>query len=114
MIPMIPKFAPLAYQDIFAERERQEKLKAEGKFLFTCADEVDETVKLAVLAEEFGEVAKEVTELTIMYDKIIQGKITEDDINTQEIQNYKKLRTELIQVAAVCVAWVEAIDREQT
>ena len=97
--------------DIEVERIRQEKLKAEGKFLFTCADKIEDPIRLAILAEEFGEVAKEVTEGIIFYDKVLQGK-NKQTRNEFETANRKKIRTELIQVAAVCVAWAEALDRE--
>ena len=55
-------------------------------------DQVDNTDHLwtAILAEEFGEAAKEVLETGAMNGK---------------------LRYELIQCAAVCVAWIEALDR---
>lgn len=41
------------------ERFRQEQLKESGRFKFTCADkEISDFEKLAILAEEFGEVAE--------------------------------------------------------
>lgn len=71
------------------ERERQERLKAKGKFAHTCADvELSDDVCCRVLGEEFGEVCRA--------------------INDGDLAN---LREELIQVAAVAVAWVERIDR---
>lgn len=84
------------YQDILAERQRQDDLKAQGKFSATCADELPAFEKLAILAEEFGEVAKELCECN----------------NTGHALNSPHLRTELIQVAAVAIAWVEALDKE--
>ena len=77
-------------QDVLAEvgreRSRQEQLKAKGKFTYTCADaEMTDGQRLAVLVEEVGEVAR-------------------------AMNDGKGLREELIQVAAVAVAWVEAID----
>jgi hypothetical protein len=45
---------------VYAERVRQEQLKAEGRFPHTCADlEMDNGTRLAVLGEEFGEVCRE-------------------------------------------------------
>lgn len=77
-----------ALQDIVNERLRQERLKVLGKFLYTCADTgITDLGRLCVLAEEFGEVAKEVNE----------GSDPE------------LLKAELIQVAAVCVAWAETL-----
>jgi NTP pyrophosphatase (non-canonical NTP hydrolase) len=80
--------------DISAERERQTALKAMGKFEREV-HECSPTEALAVLAEEFGEVARVVAEM-------VAGK----PIDTGH------LREELIQVAAVCVSWVEGIDAQ--
>lgn len=85
--------------DITRERLRQEELVQRGKFKWTCADHRGsglEPEKLAVLAEEFGEVARLITETIIDPDR----------------RDIGKLRAELIQVAAVAVAWVESLDRE--
>lgn len=83
---------------IYIERARQERLRAEGKFPATCAtpDGLSPEGKLAVLAEEFGEVARHVTEQLI------------DPTRLEK----RKLRKELVEVAAVCVAWAEALDSE--
>ena len=72
------------------ERERQEELFKSGKFPWTCADRhVDNDRKLKVLGEEFGEVCRALCECDL-----------------------KNLKEELIQVAAVAVAWVEALEQE--
>jgi hypothetical protein len=84
----------IAHQ-IMTERQRQEQLKAAGKFLYTCADtEMNDSQCLVVLAEEFGEVAREVCDGMHVYA---------DKTN---------LRGELVQTAAVCMAWIEKIDSE--
>lgn len=82
---------------ISEERKRQDERKAQGRFLYTCADpEMNDYERLAVLAEEFGEVAREV--LTG------EGKrLARDTEGTAEA-----LRKELAQVAAVCLAWLES------
>ena len=54
---------------------------------------------LAILAEEFGEVATET-------NAIIWDKKSRDEV-------WEHLRSELIQVAAVAVAWIQQIDRER-
>jgi NTP pyrophosphatase (non-canonical NTP hydrolase) len=93
------------------ERSRQEKLKFDGKFLWTCADSgVTHHEKLAVLAEEFGEVAKEVVDYNI--DVVKYAKEILPFPLHRRIYYLKRIREELIQVAAVCVAWCEAIDKE--
>jgi len=77
------------------ERQRQEALRVAGKFAFTCADAgMTNAERFMVLAEEFGEVAHELNE----------------GIGDGRSVSLERLRTELVQVAAVCVAWCEAID----
>lgn len=71
------------------ERGRQEALKQTGKFQFTCADPISDWKKLPILLEEVGEVAKAMNE--------------DDSIGIVK---------ELIQVAAVCVAWLESSTNE--
>ena len=81
------------------ERHRQEELRRAGRFKETCASAtMDEGVKLAVLLEEVGEVARALLE---------KGDAANDKHGVE-------LRKELVQVAAVCVAWVEAIDAKAT
>lgn len=82
-----------------AERIRQDHLKAEGRFEFTCADDgLTNAEKLACLAEELGEVAQEV--LTQ------EGRrLARDTVGTKDA-----LRKEIVQVAAVAVAWIEALE----
>jgi NTP pyrophosphatase (non-canonical NTP hydrolase) len=81
------------FQEISAERARQDMLKAEGRFEFTCADpESSDWYALAVLTEEVGEAARAVLG---KHGKVLDGG---------------DLRKELIQVAAVAVAWIEGLD----
>ncbi|MGL5935062.1 MAG: MazG nucleotide pyrophosphohydrolase domain-containing protein [Cetobacterium sp.] len=76
--------------EILKERLRQERLKLEGKFPYTCRDRaLSNNACLTVLVEEVGEVARAIQE--------------GDRINLQE---------EIIQVAAVCAAWVEGLDKK--
>lgn len=90
-----------ALVDIKNERFQQEKLKAEGRFRFTCADqELSNAEKLAILTEEVGEVAQQVLEQP-------DRRLVMDNSGSR-----KELRKELIQVAAVAVAWSEAIYAE--
>jgi hypothetical protein len=82
--------------DIVSERFRQERLCAQGKFPATLAhpDALPPAACLAVLAEEFGEVARPVA----------------DDLAKPGTLDRENLRAELIQLAACCVAWVEQLD----
>jgi len=82
---------------VIRERHRQDDLKAEGRFRFTCADDgMSNTERLACLVEEVGEVAQEV--LTQ------KGRRLARDTEGSE----EALRKEITQVAAICVAWLES------
>lgn len=78
---------------IECERERQEILKRSGRFLLSCADEQPNMRRLAILAEEFGEVAHEVSE-----ENDGRGDV-------------ERLKVELVQTAAVCLAWLEGLSK---
>jgi NTP pyrophosphatase (non-canonical NTP hydrolase) len=83
--------------EVIRERHRQDDLKAEGRFSFTCADdELSNTERLAMLVEEIGEVAQEV--LTQ------KGRRAARDTEGTE----EALRKEVTQVAAICIAWLES------
>lgn len=74
-----------AFFAISCERERQDELKAEGRFDHTCADpELSDFERLAILVEEIGEVSR-------------------------ALQGDGDLEEELIQTAAVALAWLEGI-----
>lgn len=70
-------------EEIIAERARQDELFGPGNVLYTTENE---STRLAVLSEEHGEVAK----------AILEG-------------DEQGMRIELIQVAAVALAWLEVI-----
>lgn len=98
-------------RDVGVERLRQEDLRQSGKFLWTCAtDGVPLDRKMSVLSEEVGEVAKEVVDFGIARDKYKEEKLTFP--RHHEVALLLRIRKELVQVAAVCVAWIEAIDRD--
>lgn len=83
-----------ALRSVVAERLRQRELLAVGRFKHTCdSREISNFHKLAILTEELGEVAREVFE---MHDK-----------NDFSPERKAQLKKELIQVAAVTVAWLE-------
>lgn len=83
--------------DIIGERTRQEKLKATGKFPHSCADlSVSDSFRLSVLIEEVGEAAHDVNEMMSGNPRISR----------------EHLREEVVQVAAVAMAWLEAIDKQ--
>ncbi len=74
-------------REVSLEIDRQQVLKKEGHFEFTCSDPRPSLEKLPILVEEVGEVARAILEGT-------------------------NLREELVQVASVAVGWVRALDKE--
>lgn len=79
---------PRVQRDVEAERERQTALIRRGIIPFDCADpNVREGLKLGVLGEEFGEVCKALN----------------------ESEPAAQLYAELVQTAAVAMAWAESI-----
>lgn len=83
--------------EIGKERVRQESLKREGRFKHTLADRgMDDGEKLAAICEEVGEVGR-----------ALLG-------NRMLVQDGGNLRKELIQVAALAVAWVESIPADMS
>lgn len=73
---------------VYRERLRQDELKLSGKFPYTAADNaLTYGQKLAILVEEVGEVARGMNETVVA----------------------SELKAELIQVAAVAVAWAESL-----
>ncbi len=87
--------------DISQERDRQEDLCTAGKFDATLASGVLSPAEcLSVIAEEFGEVSM------VVADQLAGARrVPPKQLDTEH------LREELIQLAACCVAWVEALDR---
>ena len=87
----------MPFDKIHDERERQQRLFLDGFFSFTCVSPVVDPVrKLRILSEEVGEVANAIDELE-------SGR-----------QGQHHLKTELIQVAAVAVAWLESLEPKQS
>ena len=89
-----------ALQAVAHERARQEQKcrekQAEGLAWHTCADPdaLDDEQRLPILLEEVGEVARELC----------------DSRASHYEPNLVKLRDELVQTAAVAVAWIESVD----
>ena len=83
-------------QRIADERIRQRELFANRSHTFSVDDPmVDWPRKLRVLVEEVGEVAHAIDQL---------------DLHPRSKSHKAHLLTELIQVAAVCVAWLESME----
>lgn len=91
----MPETLSLTFDAIRAEILRQRSLKAAGKFRTTPSDPgVPHTRRLAILMEEVGEAAEAVLDVGDRPDGLAH------------------LETELIQVAAVAVAWIEGMVAE--
>lgn len=95
-----------ALADVVRERIRQEEIgdrkRAEGIDWRSCADPAiagGELARNAVLGEEVGEVARAILEA---------GYASADGVPTFE--GILHLRAELVQTAAVSLAWIESID----
>jgi hypothetical protein len=95
---------------VHQERLRQEQLKREGAFPHTCADDaLTNFEKLAILGEEVGEVGEARLALLIKkFGDASQATMQTTGINTVR-DKVRDLRKELIQVAAVAVAWAESL-----
>lgn len=88
---------------ILVERDRQERLKAQGKFLYTCADkELGHSDCAIVLGEEVGEVCR----------AVLNVKGLAKDTGYDGDSKLHHLRAELVQVAAVACAWLESFECE--
>jgi NTP pyrophosphatase (non-canonical NTP hydrolase) len=101
-------------EKVAAERRRQNELLAKGKFPWNCASEgPSHADKFAVLAEEVGEVAREVNEYAICV-----GTYAADELKVmpphREKQFRDQLASELVQVAACCVGWAECLVDPET
>jgi hypothetical protein len=96
------------------ERRRQDALVAKGKFLWNCATpNIPWSEKLAVLVEEVGEAGREVVEWMISRDKYAADAQLKTMPPHRELYFRNRLRTELVQIAAVCVAFAESLADEE-
>lgn len=112
MVGRLP--APSPIEGIFTlianERSRQNELKAAGRFAYTCADnELSDADRDTILTEEVGEVSDEALSLLLSKCKGRVSHEVNEGIGPGRTVNREALRKELIQVAAVVVAWLENI-----
>lgn len=88
-------------ETVLLERERQESLCREGVHKFTCSDPaIPNLRKFPILLEEVGKVGTELEFLSGTDDKLDQEYARD------------RLRDELTQVAAVTIAWLESLEKE--
>lgn len=97
------------YDQIKEERKRQDEKRGEQNH--------SDLRWLGILAEAFGEVAKEVTEISAAIEE--REKLRDDCdeyvkayYDTGAIED--KIKTELTQTIAVAVQWLEAIERRES
>lgn len=91
---------------VAAERARQRALLEDGVIEDDCSDlMVNDFIKLGVLAEEFGEASRAANKLQELMRR--PGA----DV-ARLLWRRKNLRMELIQTAAVAVAWAESLEGE--
>jgi hypothetical protein len=89
-------YRAVALDMVNKERDRQNKLKAQGRFVHTPFDVLmAEPEKLATILEELGEVAR---------NTLRRGHLVTDGDSRDEA-----LLTELSQVAALTLAWMERL-----
>lgn len=87
--------------DVLDERQRQHEKFGDQISLPPGA-------KLAILGEEYGEVCEEVVAWYASMGDWLANKSENEDVAA----SVARLRTELVQLAAVAVQWVEHIDRD--
>ena len=97
------------------ERARHSTLIAQGKFIDYFLPGVSDTARLTILTEELGEAAKETCEILHSESKEWPNEDREMvKVHKERVKKRLKglLRKELIQVAAVAIAWIESLDME--
>jgi hypothetical protein len=101
------------YEDVHRERIRaHEKHDDHGQSMERKS--WDDPAWLSVLVEEVGEVAKELCEMRHAAHGFIESPgMTEDEWRAVQVAAMLKLREELMQVAAMSCAWIDACDQER-
>lgn len=112
------------------ERIRQDRLKAEGRFKYTCADpEISHAECLAVLLEEVGECAEALEHQiedpayrSLISLAIMVGEKARRTLNAKRLANDpdqgrshrpdRDLQKELVQSFAVIMAWLEGFEKK--
>jgi hypothetical protein len=91
-----------AVAKVIEERQRQELLKKEGRFVSTLATNgMPESYKLACIVQEIAEVSQILLKRAGLHPREI------DDSNSA-------LKGELLQIAALAVAWIEYLEETTT
>jgi len=104
-----PEIPPqhFAIIQIITERRRQNKLVETCDLPWNCSNsDISSSRKVNVLVEELGEIAQIVDKLENppAHKRWIDGRT--DEARRRQIRH---LRTEITQLAACCVAWLESL-----
>jgi hypothetical protein len=103
------------FDEIYLERKRQEQLRESGKFTHTAATPgISDNTCTRVLQEEVDEALDDADTLRRAMSNVTR---TMNDHAGNDADIAEKalahLRTELVEVASVAVAWIERIDAEK-
>lgn len=105
------------FHEIHEERMRQESLAEKGRFKFTAANPgLTHAERLPILTEEIGEIARQVLQqpdsgmMPVTHAGNYDWHTAGDAEPDPEAGTPQGLRKELLQCAAISVAWIEALD----
>ena len=100
----------------FIENKTAELLQKELNHAKNKHGKFDMSIALSVLVEEVGEVAQEMQKLSEMNKKINELITNKDLINPFYLRKrdniIENLKSELMQVATVCIIWVDKLEKE--
>lgn len=115
------------YMDIFEERAKQERLRAEGRFTHTAAGPISNPQRLMILMEEIGEAAECIMaerdgigadDVGFLASVIQLGDVARTRLHREGLaagapghhrERKENLDKELVQCAAVVVAWLAGL-----
>lgn len=102
-------------EQYFIENKTAELLQKELNHAQNKHGDFDMQNALAILVEEVGEVAQELQKLSEIEMEIIKSdmvQISQKKLMTKKDQIIKNLKSELMQVATVCLRWVDKLEKE--
>jgi len=103
-------------EQYFIEQKTAELLQKELNHAKNKHGEFDMSIALAILVEEVGEVAQELQKLSEIEMEIIKSdmvQISQKKLMTKKDQIIENLKSELMQVATVCLRWVDNLEKEK-
>ena len=102
-------------EQYFIENKTAELFQKELNHAQKKHGEFDMQNALAILVEEIGEVAKELQEYSEIITEIRMSnmsEISQKKLMTKKDKIIENLKSELMQVATVCVRWVDKLEKE--